>query len=427
MVTASEYQVSDGSEIILDAQERWWVSRLNRLAQVQNGVTLPTHIRLRDCTLREGEETPGTRLTRAQKLQLAKSIQETGVEDAQVGYCGAVDEHRDLVRLFRDSGITLKLTSLNRAYARDGEWQAEIDRAVAEGVDCISFVVFINDDLLASVPWLKKEEVPERVFECVRYARQAGVEVEAALAGASRTTLRWIEGFVHAAAMAKADIIGLADSMGGALPETVEFLMRFTRDAAGPEPLLGFHGHNTFGLATANALAAVRGGAQVLDAVPLGLGEGAGIAPLEELAFGLEVLYGIQTGLKMEKVAELCRRVREVFRVEYLPTKTFIGDGLYRHSIDSHIASILRGNWYTWECVHPSIVGQERQLEFGYAKIRRGRSGAIAAKIEQMGLTAEDTQLGEITDEIISVTEASGWATEAQVEEIIRERLTGSR
>ncbi len=427
MVTSTEYLASDPPEILLDSQQRWWVSRLNRLAQVQKGVSLPTHVRIRDCTLREGEETPGTRLTREQKLELAEAIEETGLTETQIGYCGAVDEHRDLVRLFKSAGVRIKLTSMNRAYARDGEWQAEIDRAVGEGVDCISFVVFINDDLLASVPWLKKEDVPERVFECVSYAHKAGVEVEAALAGASRTTLRWIEAFVRAAGSAKADIIALADSMGCALPETVEFLMRFTRDASGPEPLLGFHGHNTFGLATANALAAVRGGAQVLDAVPLGLGEGAGIAPLEELAFALEVLYGIQTGLKMEKVTELCRHVKEVFGVEHLPTKTFIGDGLYRHSIDSHIASILRGNWYTWECVHPSIVGQKRQLEFGYAKIRRGRSGAIAAKIELMGLKADDAQLDGIINEIISVTVANGWATEAQVEEIIRGSFNGDR
>lgn len=242
MATSTEYLASDPPEILLDSQERWWVSRLNRLAQVQEGVSLPSHVRIRDCTLREGEETPGTRLSREQKLELVKSIEETGLTEAQVGYCGAVDEHRDLVRLFKSAGVKIKLTSMNRAYARDGEWQAEIDRAVAEGVDCMSLIVFINDDLLASVPWLKKEDVPERVYECVSYARKAGVEVEAALAGASRTTLRWIEAFVRAAASAKADIIALADSMGGALPETVEFLMRFTRDAAGPEPLLGFHG-----------------------------------------------------------------------------------------------------------------------------------------------------------------------------------------
>ena len=423
MVTSIENLASDPQEILLDSQGRWWVSRLNRLAQVQEGVSLPTHVRIRDCTLREGEETPGTRLTREQKLHLARLIQDAGIEETQVGYCGAVDEHRDLVRMFRSAGLTIQLTSLNRAYARDGEWQAEIDQAVKEGVDWISFVVFINDDLLASVPWLSKEAVPERVFDCVTYARKAGVKVEATLAGASRSTLRWIEAFARSAARAEADVIAIADSMGCALPETIEFLMRFMRDACGPQSTLGFHGHNTFGLATANALAAVRGGAQVVDAVPLGLGEGAGIAPLEELAFAFEVLYGINTGLKMEKVVELCHEVRQVFGVELLPTKTFVGNGLYRHSIDSHIASILRGAWYSWECVHPSVVGQKRQLEFGYAKIRRGRSGAIAAKIEQMGLKVDDVQLNSIIDEIQTITETRGWATETRVEEIIREVL----
>ena len=157
-----------------------------------------------------------------------------------------------------------------------------------------------------------------------------------------------------------------------------------------------------------------------------GLGEGAGIIPLEEIAFALEVLYGVETGLEMEKVAELCRQVKKVFGVEYLPTKTFVGDGLYRHSIDSHIASILRGAWHTWECVHPSVVGQERQLEFAFAKIRRGRSGAIAAKIEQMGLVAGDEQLNRIIDEVRTITEMRGWATESEVETVIRNVLNES-
>lgn len=415
---------SDPPEIILDPKGRWWVSRHNRLSQVQLDVSLPPRVHIRDCTLREGEETSGTRLSREQKLFLAEMIQEIGIEEIEVGYCGAIDEHRDLARLFRDAGLTVKLSSLSRAYARDGEWQAEVDGAIEEGVDCISLITFCNDDLLASVPWLSKEAVPERVFECVSYARQAGVEVMATLAGASRTTLRWIEAFARAAASAGTNAIGIADSMGCALPEMVAFLVRFVRDAAGPEPALAFHGHNTFGLATANALAAVKAGAQTVDAVPLGLGEGAGIAPLEEVVFALEVLYGVETGLDVEKVAELCRQVKKVFGVGYPPTKTFIGDGLYRHSIDSHIASILRGAWHTWECVHPSVLGQKRQLEFGFAKIRRGRSGAIAAKIEQMGLEANDEQLNRIIKDIQAITEVRSWATEAEVETVIRRILS---
>ena len=417
---------SDPSEIILDPENRWWVSSLNRLAQVQQGISLPLRVRIRDCTLREGEETPGTHLTREQKLSLAQMLQETGFDEIEIGYCGAIDEHRDLVGFFRDAGLTVKLTSLNRTYTHDGEWQAEVDRAIKAGVGSISFIVFCNDDLLRSVPWLPKEDVPKRVFDCVSYARAAGVEVAATLAGASRTTLRWVELCTRAAAKAGANVIGVADSIGCAVPEMVAFLVRFVRDAVGPGPALAFHGHNTFGLATANALSAIKAGAEVVDAVPLGLGEGAGITPLEEIAFALEVLYGIQTGLEIGKVAELCRQVKKVFGVEYLPTKTFLGEGLYRHSIDSHIASILRGAWYTWESVHPSVVGQERQLEFGFAKIRRGRSGAIAAKIEKMGLEADDAQLNHIIADIQAITEVRHWATEEDVEKVIRRILRDS-
>jgi isopropylmalate/homocitrate/citramalate synthase len=410
---------SEPPEILLDPQDRWWVSALNRLAQVQKGSLLPRHVHIRDCTLREGEETPGTHLSREQKLQLAREIQQTGLQEIEVGYCGTVDEHRDLIKLFRDAGVQARFASLNRAYAREGEWQAEIDGAVAAGADVISFVVFCNDDLLMSVPWLRKEDVPQRVFDCVSYAAATGVEVMATLAGATRTNLRWIEATMQAAAMAGAPVVGIADSMGGALPETIDFLIRFVRDAAGPGPRISFHGHNTFGLATANALAAIRAGAEVVDAVPLGLGEGAGITPLEELAFALEVLYGVDTGLKMERIAPLCRVVQRVFQAEYPPTKTFIGDGLYRHSIDSHIASILRGKWHSWECVQPAVVGQERRLEFGFAKIRRGRSGAIAAKIEKMGLSADDRQLDRIIDEVQAITRKRDWASETDVEQVI--------
>jgi isopropylmalate/homocitrate/citramalate synthase len=406
-------------EIIVDPQERWWVSRLNRLSLVQQQLAPMSHVRFRDCTIREGEEMPGVRLSYADKLSLARKIQETGIGEMEVGYCGAIDEHRKLAKFLRDEGISVKLTSINRSYGREGEWQQEIDLAAETGVDGISFVVFANDDLLTSVPWLPKRDVPDRVTRCVTYARNAGLEVAATVAGASRTTPRWIEACSQAAASSGANVIGIADSMGCALPETVSYLVHLVRDAVGHGPMIAFHGHNTLGLATANAISAVRAGAQVLDAVPLGLGEGAGIAPLEEMAFILEALYDIRTGLKVDKIADLCREVARVFGVDVLPTKTFIGRGIYRHSIDSHIASILRGAWYTWECVHPSVVGQTRHLEFGFAKLRRGRSGAIAAKIEQMGQEVSDEQLDTIVGEIRAITESRDWATEAEVEAII--------
>jgi isopropylmalate/homocitrate/citramalate synthase len=411
------------SEIELDPNDRWWVSRLNRLPEVQVDSAMPHSVRIRDCTLREGEETPGTQLTIGQKLSLARAIEKTGIQEIEIGYAGAVAEHQDLARRIRDEGIKLKLASVNRAYARDGEWQAEIDRAVKEGVDSISLVVFMNEDLLTSVPWLDRADVPQRVTEVVAYARTSGVEVAPVLAGASRTQLSAIHAFAEAAVAGGADVVGLADSMGCALPETVSYLVRYVRQVVGPQMTVAFHGHDTFGLATANTLAALRAGASIVDAVPLGLGEGAGIAPLEELVFALEILYGVDTGLEIERVAELCREVKLAFGVEYLPTKSIVGDGLFRHSIDSHIASILRGKWHSWECFQPSVVGQKRRLEFGFAKIRQGRSGAIAAKIDQMGLSASDEQLDSIIEQVRAITVANGWANEAEVEAVVQATL----
>lgn len=412
-------------EIIIDPEERWWCSHLNRLPAVRGHAELPDRVRVRDCSLREGEETASSFLTTEKKIAIARMVQEVGIEELEVGYCGAIQEHEDLARRLREEGITISLTSVNRSYTRDGEWQDEIDKALATGVDCIHFVAFCNDDLLASVPWLKREDVPRRIEACIRYAKQAGVKVGYALAGTTRTQLHWVTECGGAAAAAGADVIGVTDSMGCALPETIAFLVRHLQEATGSGSTISYHGHNTFGLATANALAAVRAGAEMVDTVPIGLGEGAGITALEELVFSLEVLYGMDTGLQLQKVADLARLVKQCFSADLPPTKTIIGTGLYRHSIDSHIASILRGKWHSWECIHPRVVGQERFLEFGHAKIRRGRSGAIQAKVEQMGYEADDEQLEGIIDRVREIAAKKRWATEADVERIIREQLGG--
>jgi (R)-citramalate synthase len=426
MTMLAPTHTSENAEIVIDPHERWWVSRTNLLEQVRGGQQLPARVHLRDCTIREGEEMAGAFLTIEQKLELARAAQDLGIDEIEIGYCGSIREHEELAGLFRREGITTKLTSLNRSYVRDGEWQTEVDRAVAAGANVIYFIAFCNDDLLASVPWLEKNNVPARIEECVRYAKQANVEVMYTLAGASRTEPRWVAECARAAASGGADVVGVADSMGCALPEAAEYLVRLTREAVGPGPRIAFHGHNTFGLATANALAAVRAGAELIDAVPLGIGEGAGIAPLEEITAALEVLYGVNTGLDLGKVADFARLAQRAFQVTPMPTKTVIGSALYRHSIDSHIASILRGKWHSWECIHPRAVGQERALEFGYAKIRRGRSGAIGAKIEQLGFQADDQQVDRIIDRVSTIAAKNRWATEKDVEVVIREELRDS-
>ena len=417
-------QTGTAPDVIMDPAERWWVSRLNRLAAVHGGWTPPGRVEIRDVTLREGEEMAGVVLSEEQKIALAQYARSIGIQEIQVGYCGAIREHEQLARAMRRAGIDARLVSLNRSYARSGEWETEIDRAVAAGVDVVTLAALCSDDLLASAPWLPRSDVPERIEQTVGYAKAAGVNVGCGLAGATQTDPRWVEECARAAASGGADFVSLADTTGCALPEAVEFLMLLTRDAVGPSVRLSFHGHDTFGLATANALAAVRGTADIIDAVPLGLGEGSGIVPLEEIAFALEVLYGVSTGLEMDRVADFARFAAETFGVEALPTKTFIGTSIYRHAVDSHIAAILRGRWQTWECVQPSLLGQVRSLEFAPSRIRRGRSGAIWAKLEQLGHEPDSDALDRIVDRVSEFALVAGFATEDDVETIIRTELS---
>jgi isopropylmalate/homocitrate/citramalate synthase len=152
----------------------------------------------------------------------------------------------------------------------------------------------------------------------------------------------------------------------------------------------------------------------------LGLGDGAGITSGEEVALALEVLYGVETGLNLEKITELCQVVKEIFDIQISPHKPFVGENIYRHQIDSHFAAILRKGWHTWEVVKAEALGRERRLELASGKLRRGRSGAIAAKLENMGLEADDWQFDQIFEEIQSIVEEKKFVSEDEIERVIR-------
>jgi len=166
-------------------------------------------------------------------------------------------------------------------------------------------------------------------------------------------------------------------------------------------------------------------GAAAVDCTLLGMGDGAGITALEEIALALEVLYGVETGVRLDQITALCRLAQECFGTALSPHKPHVGENIFRHQIDSHIAAILRGDWSAWEVVRAEALGRERRLEFGYGKLRRGRSGAIALLVERLGLTATDAQMDEILDRIRAVTVRQRVCSLSEAEQIIRAVLAG--
>ena len=405
---------------------RWWRGANLDLDSVRGHLRPPSRVTLMDATLREGEEAAGTFLTPDLKLRLAHALQEAGLTELEIGYCGVIDEHYELAKNLKRSGITAKLASHTRCYARTGEWEAEIDRTIEAGCDILTFVAFGSQAMLRTTPWLALEALPDRIAACVERCRRQGAVATFSLAGSDlfRTPLERIARCYAAAAQAGAARLYVSDGTGGATPEAISFLAQFLRHAA-PGPAIALHLHNTFGLATANALAGVMHGAAAVDCTLLGMGDGAGITALEEIALALEVLYGVETGVRLDQITALCRLAHECFGTALSPHKPHVGENIFRHQIDSHIAAILRGDWSAWEVVRAEALGRERRLEFGYGKLRRGRSGAIALLVERLGLIATDTQMDEILDRIRAVTVRQRVCSLSEAEQIIRAVLAG--
>jgi len=405
--------------------KRWWVGRISDSGFVRGTWRFPPQVSLVDATLREGEEVPGTMLTIATKLKLAEKIVEAGFQELEVGYAGVIDEHYEMIRALKTAKLPARISSHTRLYGKQDEWRPEVDRNLEVGADVLTMVGFCNVIGTAGTPWLPAEAVPERTYEMVSYAKSQGVKVGFGLADFVRITPENILACYRAAAAAGVDRVYVYDGVGAATPEAVGYITAFLRDIVGPRTEIAVHCHNTFGLAVANTLRVLAGGGCCADVVALGLGDGAGIAAAEEVAAALEVLYGVPTGIRLDKLVSLGEAVAKAFGISVPKTKAVVGENSYRHQIDSHVAAIIRGDWSSWEVMKPEVVGRQRRLEFGFSKLRRGRSGGIYAKIEQLGFRPSDEQLEEVFQGIKRITEDKGFASEQEAEAVIQRVLGG--
>jgi len=403
--------------------QKWWVGRMNDSEFVRGCWRFPSEVRLVDATLREGEEVPGTRLELTTKLGLAERIVDAGVRELEVGYAGVIDEHFDLIKALKKEALPARISSHTRLYGKENEWKAEIDRNLEAGADMLTLVGFCNAIGTVANPWLPPASVPDRIRNMVEYAKGLGAKVGFGLADVVRTSFANTLACYGAAAECGVDRVYIYDGIGALTPECTEYLTRLFKDITGPGVEIAVHCHNMFGLAVANSLRALLNGATCVDVVALGLGDGAGIAALEEVAGALEVLYGVETGIDLEALVGLCEAVAQAFGIPMPKTKAVVGENLYRHQNDSHVTAIMRGAWDSWEIVRPEVFGRKRKLEFGFSKLRRGRSGAIYTKMEQMGYEPSDAELDLVFGRIRSVTVEKGFASEEEVEAIIRKEL----
>ncbi|MCD6511677.1 MAG: 2-isopropylmalate synthase [Thaumarchaeota archaeon] len=370
------------------------------------------YIRIFDTTLRDGEQMAGVALTPEDKLEIAKQLDELGVDTIEAGFAIVSEGEREAIRSIVKEGLKAEICSLARANKKD------IDAAISCDVGCIHTFIATSDIHLKYKLRMSREEALRRAVEAVEYAKAHGVTVEFSAEDATRSDFSYLKEVFLAVEDAGADRIDVPDTVGIATPERMKLLISDVTSYL--KVPVSVHCHNDFGLATANSLAGIEAGASQAHVTVNGIGERAGNASLEEVVMALQNLYGFKTGIRTEKIYEVSRLVRRLTGVPIQPNKAIVGDNAFSHEAGIHVHGIL-SNPFTYEPISPESVGRKRVIEVGK---HAGKHG-LRAKLEEYGIHPTEEEMKVIFERFKRLSDRGKRLTDTDLLAVARDVVGG--
>jgi isopropylmalate/homocitrate/citramalate synthase len=336
-----------------------------------------------DTTLRDGEQTVGVVLDPDQKLEIARGLADAGVERIEAGFPRVSAEDHEAVRRIAEAGLGAEIWGFSRAV------QADVKALVEVGVQA-SVIESPISDLKLSALGVDRESMLERIVYAISFAVQQGITVAFFGVDGTRADPGYLETVYKTAVQAGAQEAVVVDTLGIATPELVAELVGRAREWLGDDVPIHFHGHNDFGLATANAFAAVRSGARWIHGTVNGMGERAGNANIGEVALALRALWGIETGIDLPRMRALAERVRELSGYELEPWKPLVGENLFRRE-----SGAVASQFHDPPSIEPyasELVGAGRSIVLG----KKSGLDSIRIKLEELGLDVPEERRAEL-------------------------------
>ncbi|ACP38000.1 transcriptional regulator, AsnC family [Sulfolobus islandicus Y.G.57.14] len=348
-----------------------------------------------DSTLREGEQTPGVIFTVDQRVEIAKALSDLGVSMIEAGHPAVSPDIYEgikrIVKLKKEGIITSEIVGHSRAVKRDIEIAAELE------VDRIAIFYGVSDLHLKAKHKATREEALRTIAETISYAKNHGVKVRFTAEDGSRTDFDFLVTVSKTARDAGADRVSIADTVGILYPsKTKELFSALTREV--PNLEFDIHAHNDLGLAVANALAAIEGGATIIHATVNGLGERVGIVPLQQIAAAIKYHFGIEV-VKLDKLQYVSSLVEKYSGIPMPPNYPITGDYAFLHKAGVHVAGVLNDP-RTYEFMPPETFGRTRD----YTIDKYTGKHALRDKYEKLGVKISDAEMDQILAKIKSNT-----------------------
>jgi isopropylmalate/homocitrate/citramalate synthase len=313
--------------------DQWFVSPWNFTESVRSQLHFPKQVKIHDITLRDGEQQTGVIFTKDDKIRIAEGLAEAGVQRIEAGMPVVSPSDAAAIKEIVKRKLGPQIFAFSRCMVDD------VKRAVDCGVSGVVMEVPSSEHILKYAYKWPLEKAIDLSVESTAYAHSQGLEVVFFPIDFTRAEMKWVLDLIlRVANDGHMDALALVDTFGVLAPHAIQYLVREVK--ARINKRLEAHFHMDYGMGVANTILAVAEGVEVIHSTVLGIGERAGNVPMEETVMALLTLYGVDTGLKYDKLYKLAHLVKELSGHAVPSNRPVVGEQLFQ------IESGIIASWF---------------------------------------------------------------------------------
>ena len=374
-------------------------------------------VQIFDTTLRDGEQVPGCKLDKEQKLVIARRLDELGVDVIEAGFPrsspGDFKSVMEIAKVVKHATVC----GLTRAVKKDIEVAAEALKPAK--TPRIHTGIGTSDSHIKHKFNSNREAIIERAVGAVRYAKTFVEDVEFYAEDAGRTDNEFLARVCEAVIKAGATVLNIPDTTGYCLPEEYGAKMKYLKENVTgiDKAILSCHCHNDLGLATANSIAGVINGARQIECTVNGIGERAGNTSLEEVVMILRQhpYLHLDTNINSRLLYDTSLMVSDKMGMVVQPNKAIVGANAFAHSSGIHQDGVIK-NRETYEIMDPADVGVNESSILLTA--RSGRA-ALAYRAKKVGYELTKVQLDKVYEEFLKYADRKKEVVDKDIHEIV--------
>ncbi|MCE4599404.1 MAG: homoaconitate hydratase [Desulfurococcales archaeon] len=319
----------------------------------------------------------GVELDFNDKIVIAQALDDLGVDIIEAGFPASSELDKKVTRLISREVSRARIAGLARANAFD------VDEAAASEVHVIHVFIATSDIHIKYKLSSTREKVIEAAVDAVERARSYGVDVLFSAEDATRSDPSYLVKVYKSVVDTGVDYINIPDTVGVMTPWSMENLVRRIIQAMprNRDIRVDVHCHNDFGMATANSIAGIMGGADGVQVTVNGFGERGGNAALEEVVASIHFQLGYSTNINLQMLTPVSRLVADRFKIKMPPNKAITGLNAFAHEAGIHVHGVLN-NPLTYEPILPESVGNRRRIVLG----RHSGKAAVEYTLKQLGV-----------------------------------------